>query len=134
MGPCIEVWADRDPLRSGAFDGPWWRARRAWRAAAAAWATSAGVEDWQVRNLARTSHVWSRRYLRSSGRADLVDYLEGRRSTPPDDPVQWHALAGLSGVSVERDSMGLRAPRGGSTGHRPVLSGSVSDDWDGRDD
>lgn len=102
MGPCLEVWADRGPVSSTV---PWMRARRAWQDAVAAWAEATGWASERrpalnARNLARTSHPWSRQYLLSRGERELVDYLEGRRpSRPESSPKPWQ-LHGREGVGA----------------------------------
>jgi len=87
MGPCLEVWADRDTTTGSA---PSFRARRAWTEAVDEWATATGWarEDRpavKARALARTRHAWSRAFLLARGNAELVDYFEGRTRGTVDE-------------------------------------------------
>ena len=96
-GPCIEDWADKSP-RPALAGSNWlaFRALRHWSAAVDEWATSSGWATGKqrpnnARNLARTRHPWSRDFLISQGRQQLVDFYEGRRATfpKPEDDGTW---------------------------------------------
>lgn len=79
-GPCIEDWAEP---RSG---NPARSAWRAWRAAVDLWAQQTSYPGGgyrAARELARICTPWSRVFLRDGGRADLADYLDGRRAEHP---------------------------------------------------
>lgn len=100
MGPCIEVWADKDKRPEWASSSwPAYRARRHWQDAVKAWAVESGWATEQrpaanAMNLARTRLPWSRVFLLGQGRGEYVDYLEGRRAACPDEGGGWQPREG----------------------------------------
>lgn len=93
-GPCVEVWASCDDTRSESpFNGTWWRARRAWRAACDRWAAENGVQAWTLFNRARARRPWSRDWLLGHGHRQWVDWLEGRSDARPEGvlPSDWNS-------------------------------------------
>jgi hypothetical protein len=81
-GPCVEDWSDDGRLG-------WFAAWRRWQAAIDGWGAQHGYDApgyprGQVRDLARTARAWSRDFLISEGRQDLVDFYDGTRPERPE--------------------------------------------------
>jgi hypothetical protein len=94
IGPQVEVWADRGDARSSQA---WFRSRRNWEHAVGEWAQTSGwATDRRpasnARSLARTRKPWSSEHLMRIGRADIVDFYEGRLVERPQDIPPGHPL------------------------------------------